>query len=545
MSNRQPTPFWAALIHLSFNMWFDRRDLMAPGSIALTEPSLRLDDRLWRDLTDAMARAGLTMAVLDLGDAIRYESHPEIAVQGAWSPGRLRRELARLRALGLEPIPKLNFSAGHDNWLGPYARCVSTPAYYRVCADLIAEVAELFGRPRFFHLGMDEETTLPQRFNEYIVIRAGDLWWHDLAFLAREVERRGARPWVWADAHWFQPEVYERRMPRSVLQSNWWYGALRLGHVMTRRVPEIGEAPVQARPVQTYRRLARAGFDQAPAASNHSRDDNFRQTVAFARHHLAGPRLLGFLQTTWMPTLESFRQVHLAAIDQVGVEIARWRGTPVRRPVENAGQAVRVPARPGRRVGVYQGNPGAAAIVARLAERRGLNPFLLPRLERAALRTADIVVVSRAPSVYYVNAARRGLRGWVERGGRLLLMYDAAGWRAFAPPLFPEIGTPAGKRADGGIVPAGSVGGPVCRRLSWCDHLALRRGPRGTVLARDAGGRPAIVGGHCGRGRVVLCGLYLGEALDGAARRSSGSPAEWGLLARSLAWLAGNTEGIQ
>ena len=79
-----------------------------------------------------MARAGMNMLVIDLGDGIRYESHPEIAVQGAWPPARLREELARLRALGLEPIPKLNFSTAHDAWLHDYSRMVSTPAYYKV-----------------------------------------------------------------------------------------------------------------------------------------------------------------------------------------------------------------------------------------------------------------------------------------------------------------------------------------------------------------------------------------------------------------------------
>jgi hypothetical protein len=43
-----------------------------------------------------------------------YPSHPELAVKGSWSPEKMKSELARLRALGLEPIPKRNFSASHD-----------------------------------------------------------------------------------------------------------------------------------------------------------------------------------------------------------------------------------------------------------------------------------------------------------------------------------------------------------------------------------------------------------------------------------------------
>ena len=78
----------------------------------------------------------------------------------------MRAEVKRLREMGLEPIPKLNFSTCHDTWLGPYARMVSTPKYYEVAKDLIAETIELFDKPRLFHLGMDEEDERNQRHHE-------------------------------------------------------------------------------------------------------------------------------------------------------------------------------------------------------------------------------------------------------------------------------------------------------------------------------------------------------------------------------------------
>ena len=80
----------------------------------------------------------------------------------------MRDEVVRLREMGLEPIPKLNFSTCHDAWLGPYARMVSTPQYYQVVKDLIAETIEMFGNPRLFHLGMDEEALVHQRQFEYV-----------------------------------------------------------------------------------------------------------------------------------------------------------------------------------------------------------------------------------------------------------------------------------------------------------------------------------------------------------------------------------------
>jgi hypothetical protein len=137
----------------------------------------------------------------------------------------LRREIVRLNELGLEVVPELNFSTTHDLWLGPYHRMISTPDYYRVCADLIAEVIDLFDRPRFFHLGFDEETLEQQRGYEYVVLRQHDLWWRDLLWFVTQVESRGVRPWVWADASWTQTDQFLKRMPASVVQSNWHYEA--------------------------------------------------------------------------------------------------------------------------------------------------------------------------------------------------------------------------------------------------------------------------------------------------------------------------------
>jgi hypothetical protein len=190
---------WGNLLHVSMNMWEDWRPANHPHPGRLFDPDLRCDDALWNELTQAMADAGMNLVVLDLGDAIRYESHPEIAVNGAWTTERLRSELTRLRGLGLEPIPKLNYGAAHDAWLKDYARMVSTRKYYEVCADLIAEVCALFDTPRLFHLGMDEENLDVQRDYEHVVIRQHDLWWRDLYFLVEQVERAGSRPWIWSD----------------------------------------------------------------------------------------------------------------------------------------------------------------------------------------------------------------------------------------------------------------------------------------------------------------------------------------------------------
>ncbi len=294
---------WANLLHLSFNMW---EDWQAPGrEWRCYCPELRFDDALWHDLIRRMSAAGMNMVVLDLGDGVRYESHPEIAVRGAWSVSRLREELDRLRSAGLEPIPKLNFATTHDTWLGPYSRCVSTPEYYRVCGDLISEVNAIFATPRFFHLGMDEETAQHQRDYQYVLIRQFDLYWHDFHFLRQAVERTGSRPWIWSDYIWKHQDDFCRQVPASVLQSNWYYG--------TKFAQETAERQAA---VEAYAVLDAHGYQQIPTASNFSSPDNFRLTVEHCRR-LNPAGLLGFLQTPWYPTIAAYRERHLAAIDQV------------------------------------------------------------------------------------------------------------------------------------------------------------------------------------------------------------------------------------
>jgi hypothetical protein len=329
-----PQPLlWGLLVQMGYNTYADREvpDWWAAGNRYLSSsPAVRFDRDLWNELVDAMVAAGLNAVVIGMAEAVRFESHPEIAATGAWSVAELRAELARLRGLGIEPIPKLNFSTAHDIWLAPYDRRVSTDAYYRVCADLIAEAIALFDTPRFFHLGYDEENIENQRNYDYVVIRQYDLWWHDFLYFVEQVERAGVRPWIWSDYLWDHRDEFAERMPRSVVQSNWYYDpnfdlAVDDANYQRSRATH-GKDPVRdertrTTPLRAYLELERLGFDQIPTGSiNHTYDqpvDNFEGTVRFCAEQIAPERLLGFLQTVWRPVLPEFRDRHLNAVEMV------------------------------------------------------------------------------------------------------------------------------------------------------------------------------------------------------------------------------------
>ena len=286
---------WANLVHLSENI---------STTDHFCDP-LSCEDAAWRELTDHMVRQGLNMIVIDLNDGVRYESHPEIAVKGAWSVEKLRKELVRLRSVGLEPIPKLNFSACHDIWFGKYAGMVSTDKYYRVCEDLIREVGEIFDTPRFFHIGFDEEDVTCQEDDEYMIVRQGDLWWHDLYHLVGTVEKAGMRAWMWSDHVWDHPDRFYERMPKSVVQSNWYYDA--------------GFTPLAFRwpRIRVYLDLDRYGFDQIPTASNFVYDRNMQETVEFCDAKLSKEHLKGYLATSWRTTTAKNRALNFSVVDSM------------------------------------------------------------------------------------------------------------------------------------------------------------------------------------------------------------------------------------
>ena len=314
-------PFsWGVLLHLGGNMWDDFEN--GPDDWAKSEeeerlhpnpygPSgkrrsryhcyLRTHDDLWRKSVDHAAAEGLNLVFIDLGEGMAYPSHPELAVPGTWSVEKMQKELARIRALGLEPIPKLNFSTCHDAWLKNYHRMIATRKYYQVVADVIRDTCEIFGHPRLFHIGFDEEMPIAQFNHFHSVCRQGDLWWHDLFYTVGEVERHGARAVMWSDAMWTGREQYIRRMSKRVLQANGYYRSdfsekkLKWNYDFEKK-GGWGETVNGAAAFQV---LEDAGFDQLPCTSNWAEDASAEAVVKYCRNHIDPSRLKGFYTAPW------------------------------------------------------------------------------------------------------------------------------------------------------------------------------------------------------------------------------------------------------
>ena len=300
---------WTYFIQLGSNMWNE------PGitrgrekrSTPCASDTFLFNREAWNEHTELLRAVGVNTLVIDIGEAMRYESHPEIAIPGAWDHDTMKAEIDRLRGMGFELIPKLNFSACHDVWLGEYSRMLSTTPYYNACRDIINEVCEVFGAEHF-HLGMDEETAQNQVRLDYCVVRQHDLWWHDLYFLIDCVEKNGARPWIWSDYGWNNEETFFAKMPKDVVQNNWYYGA----EFDPAKLSDSGKAHLTF-----FDKLSERGYDQMPTGSVWSKVENFEGLVRYTADHIDPAHLLGFMQSAWERTDPDWMGIHRTAAETI------------------------------------------------------------------------------------------------------------------------------------------------------------------------------------------------------------------------------------
>jgi hexosaminidase len=179
------------------------------------------------------ARYKYNAVVIEPWASLQSARRPETAYQHAYTPAQLKPLIELGRALHLEMIPMLN-SWGHasgmrsrsglhvvldrfpqfrplyeeDGW----SFCLTNPAIYDQLFDRYAELLELFGHPRRFHLGLDEawghrglmssprcrgdnpRATLAahlKRLYEYFAARRVQVFlWHDM-FLQRDHPQLG------------------------------------------------------------------------------------------------------------------------------------------------------------------------------------------------------------------------------------------------------------------------------------------------------------------------------------------------------------------
>ncbi len=289
---------WSYMVQLGMKMWNDHVGV-----------PFEFDREVWKELSEYLVDCGCNCIVLDIGEGLIYDSHPEIAVEGAYTKAEMKAEIERLNALGMEVIPKLNFSACHNMWMDKYSRMVSTDEYYKFCEDLIDETCELF-KPRYFHLGMDEENYDLEKSYDYVLIRQNNLWWHDLLHTVECVEKHNVRAIIWADYARHKPDEFVAKLPKSVVPAVWNYNTKIEGDDMS---------DFQKNRSMPFDVCKEHGFDQFPTGSNFFHIENFERLSAYCARHLSDEHLIGVMQTPWYATNNEHREKLWEAADLLKV----------------------------------------------------------------------------------------------------------------------------------------------------------------------------------------------------------------------------------
>ncbi|HHX40371.1 MAG TPA: family 20 glycosylhydrolase [Armatimonadetes bacterium] len=189
---------------------------------------------LHRDLIrDILAPHKVNTILLEC-EYVKWESHPEIHASWGMPKEEVRALLALARDYYIEVIPLVQ-TLGHANWIfhnnqhldlaedpkAKYAYCPSNPKTYELVFDIFEEALELFGNPRYFHIGHDEFHHRGE-FAQHEPCRSkgvDQLFIEDTRRLHDFLAERGARTLMWGDMLLGPGEARDAANAKSVAEA--------------------------------------------------------------------------------------------------------------------------------------------------------------------------------------------------------------------------------------------------------------------------------------------------------------------------------------
>lgn len=249
------------------------------------------------EIVEALAAQGFNTLLIGVSDGVQYKSHPELTRHYSVPMKQLRTLAARARKLGMDIVPKLNFSRslinGHDHWThAPGDRWhthFDDEYYWNLAFDCIDEVIAACEPARYFHVGMDEDHQ--RSYGQYVeasrILRAG-------------LKSRGLRMVCWSDSainypsafiHREKSEWAEEKLPHDSVRLLWTY----------RRVP-----------TKEIKRIGKLGFELWGAPGTDPKlVRGFRDTLLAAGGN-------GLVMTRWVPCRKRNRAEILRLIRDLG-----------------------------------------------------------------------------------------------------------------------------------------------------------------------------------------------------------------------------------
>jgi len=189
------------------------------------------------EILEKMKESGFNMVILDIEDGVIYSSHPELTRHYSVPMDDLKQFAAKAHELGIEFVPKLNFSRSgrnlHDKWLSPHwspLNFVSVRKEYRQTAtDVIDEIIEVCKPQNYFHIGMDEDHH--RSVSQYV---------ETITFFHDYLQERGLKTVVWNDTSYENRDVIaqvhadkmraaESQIPKDIVHIVWDYDLVHEG----------------------------------------------------------------------------------------------------------------------------------------------------------------------------------------------------------------------------------------------------------------------------------------------------------------------------
>lgn len=331
---------WGMLIHFGENMW----------SVKKSQTKLQFDYEVWCNILDKCLEYGFSKIVFDLGEGVKYTKHPELWIEGGWTPEEMNKEVKRVKEMGITLIPKLNFSAAHDLWLREYGgEKMSTPEYYEMCKDIIEEVYEMFDAPELIHLGLDEEW--PETASDENHFRAGEELFRDWTYLINCVRDTGAEAYIWDDTCFYYEGVWQKYVDKNVVfsggqyyeydeskwtkisdQSEWvqkyyWQGGFKekksrydmyVAKYGDTKIEYVEQDPEVNVAIDFMRKCVLEGRRYYVISSNIFCKTNDRSTVEFIYNSDFGDKVEGFLGCPWVRTHKDKEATILSEIENLG-----------------------------------------------------------------------------------------------------------------------------------------------------------------------------------------------------------------------------------
>ncbi len=222
---------WGLMLGISPNMWVPlhtKKDFELGTWGEKLSDTISFDWEVFQRVIEKASRQDINTILFDVGDGVKFDSHPEIAISDSLTRKDVKELLSRCRALGLNVIPKLNFSTGHGYWMKHWRAMTSSSAYYKFAQEILTELYEIFEQPEYIHIGMDEEEAKNMQETDLVIYRIRDLLWHDLKFLLKTVKDLGAMPVIWHDPIFVDEKEFMRHvLPDDVIIMPWRYISLK------------------------------------------------------------------------------------------------------------------------------------------------------------------------------------------------------------------------------------------------------------------------------------------------------------------------------